>query len=88
MEFDVLNTPGHSIGHVVFHNKKDGYVLYGDVIMRGSHGRTDLPGGDYSMLKRSIIGTMFELPEDTIIYCGHGPETTVEVEKQINPIHS
>lgn len=86
MEFDVLNTPGHSIGHVVFHNKTDGYVLNGDVIMRGSHGRTDLPGGDYATLKRSIIDTMFKLPEDTVIYCGHGPETSVEIEKQINPV--
>lgn len=86
MEFDVLNTPGHSIGHVVFYNKKDGYVINGDVIMKGSHGRTDLPGGDSATLKRTILETMFSLPDDTVIYCGHGPETSIGIEKKTNPV--
>ncbi len=84
MKFDVLNAPGHSIGHVVYYNKEDGYVLNGDVIMQGSHGRTDLPGGDPAILRKTIFETMFALPDDTLIYTGHGPETTVGIEKQTN----
>ncbi len=86
MEFQVLFTPGHSMGHVVYYNKQDGYVINGDVLMRGSHGRTDLPGGDYPTLKRSITETMFSLPDETVVYSGHGPETSISIEKQINPI--
>ncbi len=86
MEFDVLNTPGHSIGHVVFYNKKDGYVINGDVIMKGSHGRTDLPGGDSATLKLTILETMFSLPDDTVIYSGHGPETSIGIEKKTNAV--
>jgi glyoxylase-like metal-dependent hydrolase (beta-lactamase superfamily II) len=86
MKFNVINAPGHCIGHVVFHNEEDGYVLNGDVIMKGSHGRTDLPGGDSATLKRTILETMFNLPNETIIYSGHGPETNVEIEKQTNVV--
>lgn len=86
MEFQVLFTPGHSMGHVVYYNHEDGYVLNGDVIMKGSHGRTDLPGGDYPTLKKSILEKLFTLPDETVIYSGHGPETSVGLEKQINPI--
>ena len=86
MEFDVLFTPGHCVGHVVFYNKEDGYVINGDVIMKGSHGRTDLPGGDSATLKRTIIDTMFKLPDDTVIYSGHGPETTIGIEKKTNAV--
>lgn len=86
IEFDVLFTPGHCVGHVVFYNKKDGYVINGDVIMKGSHGRTDLPGGDSATLKKTILETMFCLPDDTVIYSGHGPETLVGIEKKTNAV--
>lgn len=84
MKFDVLFTPGHCVGHVVFYNKEDGYVLNGDVIMQGSHGRTDLPGGDPAVLRKTIFDTMFALPDNTIVYTGHGPETTIGIEKETN----
>lgn len=86
MQFQVLHTPGHSIGHVVFYNKEEGYVLNGDVIMRGSHGRTDLPGGDSATLKRTLLETMFTLPDNTIVYSGHGPETSIGIEKKTNAV--
>lgn len=84
MKFEVIDAPGHCVGHVVFYNEDDGYVLNGDVIMQGSHGRTDLPGGDSATLKKTIFETMFALPDETIVYCGHGPETTIGIEKQTN----
>lgn len=84
MKFKVIDAPGHCVGHVVFYNEQDGYVLNGDVIMQGSHGRTDLPGGHAPTLRRTIFETMFALPDETVVYTGHGPETTIGVEKQIN----
>ncbi|MDG1331670.1 MAG: MBL fold metallo-hydrolase [Crocinitomicaceae bacterium] len=84
MKFKVIDAPGHCIGHVVFYNEEDRYVINGDVIMQGSHGRTDLPGGDGATLRKTIFETMFALPDDTVVYCGHGPETTIGVEKQTN----
>ena len=87
IEFEVLFTPGHCVGHVVFYNRANNFVINGDVLFAGSFGRTDLPGGDAKTLKTSIIDTMFELPEETVVYCGHGPETTIGQEKQTNPIY-
>jgi glyoxylase-like metal-dependent hydrolase (beta-lactamase superfamily II) len=86
MTFEVLFTPGHCVGHVVFYNRENSFVINGDVIMKGSFGRFDLPGGDLNTLKNSILNTMFSLPEDTLIYSGHGPETTIGEEKHSNPI--
>jgi hydroxyacylglutathione hydrolase len=86
MKFQVIDAPGHCIGHVVFYNKEDGYVLNGDVIMQGSHGRTDLPGGDSATLKRTLLETMFNLPDETIVYSGHGPETSIGIEKKTNAV--
>ena len=87
MKFKVLFTPGHAPGHVVFHNEKDGYVVNGDVLFQGSYGRYDLPGGSLSVLKKSIMEVMFSLPEETIVLCGHGGETTIGREKASNPIN-
>ena len=84
MTFEVLFTPGHAPGHVIFHDKLNNYVINGDVLFKGSFGRVDLPGGSMEVLKKTIIETMFELPEETIIYCGHGPETTIGEEKRTN----
>jgi glyoxylase-like metal-dependent hydrolase (beta-lactamase superfamily II) len=87
ISFKVFFTPGHAPGHVVFYNEANKFVLNGDVLFNGSFGRVDLPGGDIDTLKKSIFETMFQLPEDTVVYCGHGPETTIEQEKNTNYIH-
>ena len=86
IELDVLFTPGHCVGHVVYYNAANSFVVNGDVLFAGSFGRVDLPGGDMETLKNSIFNTMFELPEDTVVYCGHGPETTIGTEKRSNYI--
>ena len=83
----VLHAPGHCPGHVVFYFQSEGIVINGDVLFNGSFGRTDLPGGNLEILKTSIFETMFQLPEDTIVYCGHGPSTTIGAEKLNNYIH-
>lgn len=87
ISFHVLFTPGHAPGHVVFYNEENKFVINGDVLFNGSFGRVDLPGGDINTLKKSIFEIMFKLPEDTVVYCGHGPETTIEQEKKTNYIH-
>ena len=87
IKFKVFFTPGHSPGHVVFYNEENNFVLNGDVLFNGSFGRVDLPGGDLETLKNSIFKTMFQLPENTVVYCGHGPETTIGIEKKQNYIH-
>lgn len=87
LEFHVYFTPGHCTGHVVYYNREENYVVNGDVLFAGSFGRVDLPGGDLETLKRSIFGTMFQLPDETVVFCGHGPETTIGQEKKTNYIH-
>lgn len=86
IELDVLFTPGHAPGHVVFYNAKNKFVINGDVLFKGSYGRVDLPGGSMDVLKKSISEIMFNLPDDTIVYCGHGPSTTIGNEKLSNYI--
>ncbi len=76
--------PGHSPGHLVFYSKQDNFVIAGDVIFQLSIGRTDLPGGDFNTLIQSIHTQIFTLPENTTIYSGHGPSTTVGFEKMNN----
>jgi glyoxylase-like metal-dependent hydrolase (beta-lactamase superfamily II) len=88
IELEVLFTPGHSPGHVVFYNRSNTFVVNGDVLFNGSFGRVDLPGGDIDTLKKSIFETMFALPDETKVYCGHGPETTIGQEKKFNYIHN
>ncbi|MCH2235717.1 MAG: MBL fold metallo-hydrolase [Crocinitomicaceae bacterium] len=85
-ELDVIFTPGHAPGHIVFYSAKDSFVINGDVLFQGSFGRVDLPGGAFQTLKDSILNKMFTLPEDTIVYTGHGGETTIGIEKSSNPI--
>ncbi len=82
---EVFETPGHALGSLCFYNKENNFVLAGDVLFYQSIGRTDLPGGDYDVLKNSIWGKLFVLPDDTIVYPGHGPETTIGSEKVSNP---
>jgi glyoxylase-like metal-dependent hydrolase (beta-lactamase superfamily II) len=88
IDLKVMHTPGHCPGHVVFYSEKDQFVINGDVLFNGSFGRVDLPGGDIEILKKTIFNTMFHLPESTVVYCGHGPETTIGQEKRTNYIHN
>ena len=84
-ELDILFTPGHAPGHIVLHSKKDDFIIGGDVLFQMSIGRTDLPSGDYDTLIRSIKEKLFPLDDKTIVYCGHGPTTTIGFEKTNNP---
>ena len=79
----VFHTPGHAPGHVVLVG--DGFVIAGDTLFAGSIGRTDLPGGDYDTLIRAIKEKLLVLPDDTVVYSGHGPATTIGAERRSNP---
>lgn len=81
----VLFTPGHAPGHVCFYCKAQNFVIGGDVLFRESIGRTDLPGGNHQTLLNSIRTQLFVLPDETIVYSGHGPATTIGHEKKHNP---
>lgn len=80
---DVVYVPGHAPGHIALVG--EGFIIGGDVLFNGSIGRTDLPGGDYEVLMQSIKEKFLSLPDDTIVLSGHGPETTIGMEKKINP---
>jgi glyoxylase-like metal-dependent hydrolase (beta-lactamase superfamily II) len=84
-EIDVLFTPGHSPGHVTFSIPAERAAFSGDVLFRGSVGRTDLPGGDWDTLLASIGGLVESLPEETTIYPGHMEVTTLGAERRTNP---
>lgn len=77
-------TPGHSPGSITFINHASSFALVGDVIFRESIGRTDLPGGDFDVLAESIRSQIYSLPNNYMLYSGHGPVTTVGYEKQNN----
>ena len=81
--FKVLHTPGHTPGHIIL--VSDDIAFVGDVIFSGSIGRSDLPGGDGLALMNSIRKKVITLPEETVLYSGHGPATTVGQEKATNP---
>jgi len=81
----IIHVPGHSPGHVVFYNEPEQVLIAGDVLFYGSIGRTDLPGGNYETLISGIKNKLFPLPDNTKVYCGHGPETTLGFEKSTNP---
>ena len=83
--FQVLFTPGHSKGSISFYNKHEHYVIAGDVLFNGSIGRTDLPGGDFPTLEKSIREVLYVLPDETTVYAGHDIETTIGHEKHTNP---
>ena len=83
VEVEVRHVPGHTPGHVCF--VIPGAVLAGDVLFQGSIGRTDLPGGDHETLLASIRRELFSLPDDTVVYPGHGPPTTIGQERATNP---
>ncbi len=82
---EVLFTPGHSPGSVSFYNPEGGFLVSGDVLFQRSIGRTDLPGGDLDTLLTSIREQLFVLPNETSVYSGHGPVTSIGDEKKFNP---
>jgi glyoxylase-like metal-dependent hydrolase (beta-lactamase superfamily II) len=86
LNFKVIFGPGHAPGHVAFYSEENHFAISGDILFKGSFGRVDLPGGDLETLKQTIHNRFFTLPEQTIIYSGHGPETTVGFEKKTNYI--
>jgi glyoxylase-like metal-dependent hydrolase (beta-lactamase superfamily II) len=86
LQIRVLYTPGHTPGGVSF--VVDGRVFAGDALFYGSIGRTDLPGGDYDTLMRSLREQLLPLPDETIVHCGHGPDTTIGRERRQNPFLS
>jgi glyoxylase-like metal-dependent hydrolase (beta-lactamase superfamily II) len=73
------------LGSLAFYSEKNGCVFTGDALFAGSIGRTDLPGGNYDTLINSIINKLFTLPPSTVVYSGHGKETTIENEMKTNP---
>jgi len=81
----VLFTPGHSPASICLYNERDGWVIAGDVLFYESIGRTDLPGGDHQTLLKSIRTQLFVLPNETVVYPGHGPSTKIGYEKMFNP---
>jgi hydroxyacylglutathione hydrolase len=86
--FEVVHIPGHSPGGIVLLNRDQQLLISGDVLFRGSIGRTDLPGGDYDSLVNSIREKLLILDPETRVYPGHGPDTTIGIEKQSNPFLS
>jgi hydroxyacylglutathione hydrolase len=85
LRFQVLHTPGHTPGHVCFYESEQGVLFDGDVLFSRGIGRTDLPGGSWEQLMDSIQRVLFSLPDETVVYSGHGPATTIGDEKRLNP---
>lgn len=81
----IFETPGHSPGSISFYCKEQKFIISGDVLFNGSIGRTDLPGGDFDTLIKSIHTKLWPLPEDIVVYSGHGDPTTIGKEKRTNP---
>jgi hydroxyacylglutathione hydrolase len=82
---ELIFAPGHSPAHLCFYSQADQILVGGDVLFRGSIGRTDLPGGNHTQLINNIQQKLFVLPDDCTVYPGHGPETTIGFEKTTNP---
>jgi hydroxyacylglutathione hydrolase len=84
-EIHCLFTPGHAPGHIAFYIPSEKAVIAGDALFKGSIGRTDLPMGNHQQLLESIRSRLFTLPDETVVYPGHGPTTTIGLEKRTNP---
>lgn len=84
-QLEVISVPGHSPGGLAFYNRKNGFVIVGDSLFAGSIGRTDLWGGSQDLLQAALRDRILSLPDETIVYPGHGPETRVIDEKFSNP---
>lgn len=87
-ELQVLHVPGHSPGSIILYSPDGGFAIVGDVLFKGSIGRTDLPGGDYATLVNGIKAKLLPLPDNTLVLSGHGPSTTIGSEKRSNPFLS
>lgn len=87
-ELEVISVPGHSKGSVALYDREGGYLISGDALFKGSIGRTDLPGGNYKELIDSIESQLLSLPDETVVFPGHGPSSTIGEEKQSNPFLS
>jgi len=85
LRFQIFHIPGHSKGSLCFYEKNLGLLVGGDVLFAGGVGRWDLPGGSKEELIAGIRRDLFPLPDDTVVYPGHGPETTIGHEKRTNP---
>jgi hydroxyacylglutathione hydrolase len=84
-QLNVLFVPGHSPGSIAFYYAPGNWVIAGDALFSGSIGRTDLPGGNHNQLITSIKTQLFSLPDNTTVFSGHGPATTINNEKNFNP---
>lgn len=84
-QLEVMYTPGHAPGHICFYCKNQGFIISGDTLFKMSIGRTDLPLGSYDTLISSIRNKLLVLPDDTVVYPGHGHPTTIGSEKKNNP---
>jgi len=84
-QFDILYTPGHSPDHVSLYHRKEGVVIAGDALFKQGIGRTDLYKGNFERLEQSIREQLYTLPDETEVYPGHGPKTTIGYEKKNNP---
>lgn len=85
LELEAIHVPGHSPGSMVYYCKQENCLFSGDVLFQGSIGRADLAGGNFDELREHICSRLFVLPNDTIVYPGHGASTTIGEEKQNNP---
>jgi len=88
LDLEVIAVAGHSSGGVAFYSRENGVVFTGDALFAGSIGRSDLPGGNHQQLLDNIRNRLFTLPPDTVVYPGHGPETTIGEEIKSNPFFS
>jgi glyoxylase-like metal-dependent hydrolase (beta-lactamase superfamily II) len=84
-QLEAIHVPGHSPGSLVFYSKGDNCMFSGDVLFQGSIGRADLAGGNFDDLREHICSRLFVLPNETIVYPGHGAPTTIGIEKVENP---
>jgi glyoxylase-like metal-dependent hydrolase (beta-lactamase superfamily II) len=85
VKFEVIHLPGHSPGGIAFYAKNEKVLLAGDVLFKGSIGRSDLPGGNQHELINAIRSRLLILPDDVKVYAGHGPVTTIGEERRSNP---
>ncbi len=84
-ELLIKHVPGHTLGSLAFYNPADKWIIAGDVLFKDSIGRTDLPGGNFETIRKSIIEELYSLPEETIVYPGHGSSTSIGYEIRNNP---
>lgn len=85
IKLKVLHTPGHTPGGISLYSKADGIIFVGDTLFANSVGRTDIPGGNMTQLIKGIKEKLFALPDETVVYPGHGSQTTIAQEKAHNP---